>query len=1069
MANERLGLLITASTKEGREAIKAIKKEMKETEKATLDLGKAIKHIFSHQTAVLGFAKSLKSITEGMIKAAEAEAEYVESMNLLAVSYRQDTEEGEKLFNQTNELIDSMKTLLGLDPAQLTKELGVYKQMTSAMGMTNKESALLSENLIKLQQDTASLYNLQSNEVATKFQSALAGQTRAVRSLGVDITQASLQQELYNLGINKSYNELNRASKTVLIYLAMQKQLTNANGDASKTINSMGNQMKIFKEQVAMAARQVGAVFIPILKKVLPVANAILMVFNDIMEIVLGLFGVDVKTMATDFGQATVDISDGLEGVADSADDATKAAKKLLGLRGFDKLNNITTPTSSSKDKDSGAGAGIGKIESGLLDKLGEYDLHLDDIKNKAREIADWIEKWLIYTDETGKHLTPLGKTLVFLAGAAVLGKLVEGVTTIYNFVSKIGSIGGGSGFLGSSLKVIQSLGTDSEIALTKAEKLKAFFAGAAISAGGDIWLGSLVQQTRDAGEELDKLSTKWETWVGSFMSVGGGALAGAAVGGLPGAGIGAAIGAIGGSLTMLYEGLKPLTTLKDEMKQLREESEKYCKQVDDERDKIYKNRDEKLKLIDAHGDMLKRYKLLVDDQGKVKKGYEDEVKYIIGELNSSYGTHLELINGRVKGHEKEIKKIEELIEAERAQAYFEATKEDYVNALKKQLEVQGKLYNAQAKYNPLAREYNYLQERQKEIQPKISEGVRNFNKLTKEERQELGKLQKEFSENKKRLNELEPAYNEAGKAVEDYGKEFETTTLTIDKYQRMSIAMQNKNYKEVEKIARESNTNVGEALRKTLEYQVSLIEPGSPLTSDIIAGYQYLGETSEEEYKKALNEMEPDTALAIDAVVRKLDTSDLADHFGKLSQKSEKEFLKKLALFPQDVQQQIIDKMQDKGYSISSELQKGINKVNPNVKVNVKGPTDTEVQSMMTKLKSGISFLGATIKLDENGKIKLSFNAQKKADGGFVNEGEMFIAREAGPEMVGTINGRTAVANNDQIVQGITNGVMIGVARAMAGTKGDTKVVIQADSDTEGLLKFITFKQKEKDRQYGM
>lgn len=45
-------------------------------------------------------------------------------------------------------------------------------------------------------------------------------------------------------------------------------------------------------------------------------------------------------------------------------------------------------------------------------------------------------------------------------------------------------------------------------------------------------------------------------------------------------------------------------------------------------------------------------------------------------------------------------------------------------------------------------------------------------------------------------------------------------------------------------------------------------------------------------------------------------------------------------------------------------------------------------------------------------------------ASGGFVDEGEMFVAREAGPEMVGTIGGHTAVANNDQIVAGIASGV---------------------------------------------
>ena len=54
-------------------------------------------------------------------------------------------------------------------------------------------------------------------------------------------------------------------------------------------------------------------------------------------------------------------------------------------------------------------------------------------------------------------------------------------------------------------------------------------------------------------------------------------------------------------------------------------------------------------------------------------------------------------------------------------------------------------------------------------------------------------------------------------------------------------------------------------------------------------------------------------------------------------------------------------------------------------------------------------------------------------AQGGFPTQGQMFVAREAGPELVGTIGGRTAVANNDQIVEGITAGVEYANARQNA------------------------------------
>ena len=70
-------------------------------------------------------------------------------------------------------------------------------------------------------------------------------------------------------------------------------------------------------------------------------------------------------------------------------------------------------------------------------------------------------------------------------------------------------------------------------------------------------------------------------------------------------------------------------------------------------------------------------------------------------------------------------------------------------------------------------------------------------------------------------------------------------------------------------------------------------------------------------------------------------------------------------------------------------------------------------------------------------------------ASGGFPDTGELFVAREAGPELVGTIGNRTAVANNDQIVQGIKAGVFEAVLSAMnmsGGNDNDTPVKIYLD-----------------------
>ena len=65
-------------------------------------------------------------------------------------------------------------------------------------------------------------------------------------------------------------------------------------------------------------------------------------------------------------------------------------------------------------------------------------------------------------------------------------------------------------------------------------------------------------------------------------------------------------------------------------------------------------------------------------------------------------------------------------------------------------------------------------------------------------------------------------------------------------------------------------------------------------------------------------------------------------------------------------------------------------------------------------------------------------------AQGGFPEEGQLFIAREAGPELVGSMNGKTAVANNDQIVAGITSGVKAAQSEQNALLKQQNAILIE-------------------------
>lgn len=84
-------------------------------------------------------------------------------------------------------------------------------------------------------------------------------------------------------------------------------------------------------------------------------------------------------------------------------------------------------------------------------------------------------------------------------------------------------------------------------------------------------------------------------------------------------------------------------------------------------------------------------------------------------------------------------------------------------------------------------------------------------------------------------------------------------------------------------------------------------------------------------------------------------------------------------------------------------------------------------------------------------------------ANGGFPGMGEMFIAREAGPELVGKIGSRSAVANNDQIVAAVSQGVYDAVTAAMGGYAGGQDQAIYVYLDGKQITAVVEKRQRER------
>ena len=291
---------------------------------------------------------------------------------------------------------------LGLDPEQLMNYQAKIVSVTNAVGLCGETSTNTAKALSMLAADMSSYTNEDLSSVMTNFQSGLIGQSRALYKFGIDITNATLQQYAYNLGVTKSLSAMTQAEKMQLRLIAILDQSKVAWGDQANTLGSVANQYRIMKQQISNLARTIGNLFLPIIKNVLPVINAMVMALNRLFT-TLGFhfFGSNWLKDLQDgtskgYGTGLEDLGEDADDAADSLGSAANAAKKLKDVTlGIDELN-INDPTSGSGSSGSGSGAGGGVDLSGAIaDALKDYETVWDkafaESENKAQKIADAI------------------------------------------------------------------------------------------------------------------------------------------------------------------------------------------------------------------------------------------------------------------------------------------------------------------------------------------------------------------------------------------------------------------------------------------------------------------------------------------------------------------------------------------------------------------------------------------------------------------------------------------------------------------------------------------------------
>ena len=325
------------------------------------------------------------------------------------------------LSGEADTLISKMQGLLGVDPTKAMTYMATIQSLGTSFGLASDKAYILSKNLTQLAYDEGSYWNKDVAETFTAMSSAISGEIEPIRRLGIDLTQARLQQELLSLGFNKQVSSLSQADKAVLRYIAIMKQTANVQGNLAQTIQSPANQIKILKAQLDMLAKSVGSLLYPALKSILPPLIAAVQLIREFVEWVAKLMG--VKVVFTDFTKSTESVGGIGDAMDDTADSTKKAAKALKDYTmGFDELN-IIDPTQGSSG--SGSGASAGNI-------LGDVDLSgYDMFKQYNEEFAKQIDA----VKQKIKDMLPI---IGAVTAALALWKIVDFLTDIATAISKM-------------------------------------------------------------------------------------------------------------------------------------------------------------------------------------------------------------------------------------------------------------------------------------------------------------------------------------------------------------------------------------------------------------------------------------------------------------------------------------------------------------------------------------------------------------------------------------------------------------------------------------------------------
>lgn len=306
--------------------------------------------------------------------------------NLTEVQNVVDTTFG-SMASKADEFAKTTLEAFGLSEKVTKEYMGTLGAMSKSMGFSVEQSYEMAEAVTKLTGDVASFYNLNTDEAFTKLKSIWTGETETLKSIGVLLTQANLDQYALNNGFGKTTAKMTEQEKLMLRYQYTLSALSDASGDFAKTQDSWANQTRILTLQFEALKTTLGQGFINLFTPILQMINRLISGLSVLAEkfkqftvLLMGNHN-EGQSAAAVLADDSVAAVTGLGNI----EDAAKAASKATGLLKFDNLNNITTTSATSS---AGAGSAVTDINT-INGAAGETEGILGEIDERMASLVD--------------------------------------------------------------------------------------------------------------------------------------------------------------------------------------------------------------------------------------------------------------------------------------------------------------------------------------------------------------------------------------------------------------------------------------------------------------------------------------------------------------------------------------------------------------------------------------------------------------------------------------------------------------------------------------------------------